>query len=69
VGEFRDGRAADDLPGRHGVDLAGAKGPFDVVDAERARAFLGEDLGPAVPLFPGGLITSGDGMLWLPGRA
>ncbi|MFF3325667.1 tryptophan 7-halogenase [Streptomyces sp. NPDC002889] len=35
----------------------------------QSRAFLGEDLGPDVPMFPGGLVTSNDGMLWLPGKA
>ncbi|WP_240813214.1 tryptophan 7-halogenase [Streptomyces sp. DASNCL29] len=35
----------------------------------QSRAFLGEDLGPDVPMFPGGLITSDDGMLWQPGPA
>nr|ADK54813.1 halogenase [uncultured soil bacterium] len=34
----------------------------------QSRAFLGEDLGPDVPMFPGGLVTSDDGMLWLPSK-
>jgi halogenation protein CepH len=35
----------------------------------QSRAFLGEDLGPDVPMFPGGLVTSSDGMFWLPAKA
>ncbi|GAA3211133.1 tryptophan 7-halogenase [Actinocorallia longicatena] len=35
----------------------------------QTRAFLGGDLGPDVPMFEGGLITSDDGLLWLPGKA
>ncbi|WP_406128548.1 tryptophan 7-halogenase [Streptomyces canus] len=31
----------------------------------QSRAFLGEALGADVPLFPGGLVASGDGMHWL----
>ncbi|MDN3358642.1 tryptophan 7-halogenase [Actinomadura sp. DC4] len=30
----------------------------------QSRALLGEDLGPDVPIFPGGLVTSDDGMFW-----
>jgi halogenation protein CepH len=30
----------------------------------QSRALLGEELGPDVPMFPGGLVTSDDGMLW-----
>ncbi|MEU8196730.1 tryptophan 7-halogenase [Microbispora amethystogenes] len=35
----------------------------------QSRAFLGEDLGPDVPMFPGGLVTSNDGLFWLPAKA
>lgn len=35
----------------------------------QSRAFLGEDLGPDAPMFPGGLVTSNDGMLWLPAKS
>ncbi|POM24974.1 putative FAD-dependent oxidoreductase LodB [Actinomadura rubteroloni] len=30
----------------------------------QGRALLGADLGPDTPMFPGGLVTSDDGMLW-----
>ncbi|KFB02590.1 Tryptophan halogenase [Frankia sp. Allo2] len=30
------------------------------------RALLGEDAEPETPLFPGGLVSSADGMFWLP---
>ncbi|RSM55262.1 tryptophan halogenase [Amycolatopsis sp. WAC 01376] len=33
---------------------------------EQMRAVLGEDAEPELPLFPGGLVTSPDGMKWLP---
>ncbi|QKN67389.1 tryptophan halogenase [Amycolatopsis sp. WAC 01375] len=35
---------------------------------EQMRAVLGEDAEPELPLFPGGLVTSPDGMSWLPYR-
>ncbi|MFD2420208.1 tryptophan 7-halogenase [Amycolatopsis pigmentata] len=35
---------------------------------EQMRAVLGEDAEPELPLFPGGLVTSPDGMKWLPHR-
>ncbi|QYC40296.1 Halogenase [Nonomuraea coxensis DSM 45129] len=35
---------------------------------EQMRAVLGEDAEPELPLFPGGLVTSPDGMRWLPYR-
>nr|WP_206314079.1 tryptophan 7-halogenase [Streptomyces coryli] len=35
----------------------------------QSRALLGADLGEDHPMFPGGLVTSDDGMLWLPGTA
>ncbi|MER6668112.1 tryptophan 7-halogenase [Amycolatopsis japonica] len=33
---------------------------------EQMRVVLGEDAEPELPLFPGGLVTSPDGMKWLP---
>lgn len=33
---------------------------------EQMRVLLGEDAEPELPLFPGGLVTSPDGMKWLP---
>lgn len=33
---------------------------------EQMRVLLGEDAEPEMPLFPGGLVTSPDGMKWLP---
>jgi halogenation protein CepH len=33
------------------------------------RALLGEDAEPDTPLFPGGLVSSSDGMFWLPADA
>ena len=33
---------------------------------EQMRVMLGEDAEPELPLFPGGLVTSRDGMKWLP---
>ena len=38
--KLRDGRDADDLPGRQSVDLPGAQRPLGAVDRERARALL-----------------------------
>jgi len=35
---------------------------------EQMRAVLGDDAEPELPLFPGGLVTSPDGMRWLPYR-
>lgn len=35
---------------------------------EQMRVLLGEDAEPEMPLFPGGLVTSPDGMKWLPHR-
>jgi len=35
---------------------------------EQMRVILGEDAEPELPLFPGGLVTSADGMKWLPHR-
>ncbi|OXM68375.1 tryptophan halogenase family protein [Amycolatopsis vastitatis] len=35
---------------------------------EQMRVVLGEDAEPELPLFPGGLVTSPDGMKWLPHR-
>lgn len=35
---------------------------------EQMRVLLGEDAEPELPLFPGGLVTSPDGMKWLPHR-
>ena len=35
---------------------------------EQMRVILGEDAEPELPLFPGGLVTSPDGMKWLPHR-
>jgi len=32
----------------------------------QTRALLGEDAGPEEPLFPGGLVSSPDGLYWLP---
>ena len=32
----------------------------------QSRVILGEDLGPDAPMFEGGLVTSNDGLLWLP---
>lgn len=43
AGEFGHGRDADDLPGCHGVDLAGAQRPFGAVDGDQTRAFLDVD--------------------------
>jgi len=30
------------------------------------RALLGEDAEPETPMFPGGLVSSPDGLYWLP---
>jgi len=35
---------------------------------EQMRVLLGDDAEPEMPLFPGGLVTSPDGMKWLPYR-
>jgi halogenation protein CepH len=35
---------------------------------EQMRVILGDDAEPEMPLFPGGLVTSPDGMKWLPHR-
>jgi FAD-dependent halogenase len=35
---------------------------------EQMRVILGDDAEPELPLFPGGLVTSPDGMKWLPHR-